>query len=152
MGVRQAVAALGSALLLVSCGHHSPTRAHGATHVAPSAPAQTTTHYPQPRCIRGSSPSLCASVRRYLIFRENGDLRRAYALLSTRCRSASDFHQFKRRVGLDAPRGMRIGTRLSRNATRGSVTYNLPQTLSTNLAEPWVKEHGKWKNDGCRLS
>lgn len=143
------VAALGLALLLGACGHDDASSS-GATHSGPPGGSQTTVRYPEPRCARDSAPGLCAAVRTYLIWREHGDLRQAYAALSTRCRADISFARFKHREGLDAPRGLRIYAHLSDDRARASVIYSLPWTASTNVAQAWVKEGGKWKNDGCQ--
>jgi hypothetical protein len=149
MGVRPVVVALGSALLLGACGHDSPGSS-SEPDAGPPGGSQTTVRYPQPRCIHGSTPGLCATVRAYLVSRVNGEFRRAYDVLSARCRADRSFAQFKHQEGLAAPRGVRIEAHVSHDTAHGSVIYMLPWTPFTNLAQAWVKEHGKWKNDGCQ--
>lgn len=50
----------------------------------------------------------------------------------------------------ETARGVRIAAHLSHDRAHEAVIYSLPWTPSTNLAQAWVKEDGKWKNDGCR--
>jgi hypothetical protein len=102
MGPGLVVAALTSALLLGACGHDNSGSSSQA-HAGQPGGSQTTVHYPQPRCMRGSTPGLCATVRAYMMLGENGDLRGAYAILSARCRADRSFEQFKRQVAWMPP-------------------------------------------------
>ena len=131
---------------LSACGGHASSHA-----VAPSSSPSTAD-------VRSQGPragSVRAVVLAYIDTQEHGSAREGYAFLSARCQSKMPFTRFRHfwpgeaRSLVDGG-GVRRVALSHWSAGRVGVFYVLPHTPFTNLAQPWEREGGTWKNDDCQ--
>ena len=126
-------------------GYDSSTSADGADGASDAqadASMRSETH--------DRSAAVLPAVQAYSDALLGGRPARAYALLSERCHTKVSLEDFTRRVASANGKVRKIRfADIRQDGSTAAVTYDYTARATNPKREPWVSEHGQWRNDDC---
>jgi hypothetical protein len=143
MRTRAAVVAIGLVVGLSGCG--GTTKSAGTTPTATVAPAAAKS--------KAARTAVAKAVKAYSAALVAGKGKTAFPMLSARCRKvigASGFTALAAQAHHTYPHAtIKKITVTDVKGTRAHVTYTYSAAILNQKKQPWVKEKGAWRWNGC---
>ena len=145
MRTRAAVVTIGLSLALTGCG--------GNTKAPVAQPTATVASTADEARTKAAKTAVAKAVKAYSAALVAGKGKRAFPMLSARCRKvigASGFSALAAQAHHTYPHArLKKVTVTDVKGAKAHVTYTYSATILNQKKQPWVKEKGHWRWNGC---